>query len=90
VVQRGRVAERAQDRLDANGLDPRDAARTDGRLHLVQRGVAHRLPAREAIPEAQEGDVAVAVARRLGEDGEDELLERPAVRRGDRRPVERA
>ena len=52
----------------------------------VERRVAHRGPAREARAQPQEGDVAVAVVRRLREDGEDQLVERPPVRRR-RRPA---
>jgi hypothetical protein len=37
-------------------------------------------PVAEALAQAQEGDVAVAVVRRLRQDGEDELVERRVVR----------
>ena len=44
-VDAQRIADRAQDRLDARRLDLRDAARADRLLDLGQRRVAHRLPA---------------------------------------------
>ena len=65
-------------------LDLRDPAGPDRLLDLLDRRVADRLPRREAVAQAQEGDVAVAVVRRLREDGQDELAERVAVRRHDR------
>ena len=40
------------------------------------------------LAQAQEGDVAVAVVRRLREDGQDELVERVAVGRHDRHAVD--
>ena len=43
------------------------------------RRVADRLPGREALAQTRVGDVAVAVVGALGEDGEDELVERRAV-----------
>src|SRR3954466_10636606 len=81
------AVELPQDRLDAGGLDLRDAAGADRRLHLGVRRVPDRLPAPEALAQAQEGAGAVASARGLREDGEDQLVERPAVRRGDRTAV---
>ena len=47
---------------------------------------ASQLPKR--VAQAQERDVAVAVVGRLREDGEDQLVEPVAVRRGDRPAVE--
>ena len=52
----------------------------------VDRRVADLLPGREALAQAQEGDVAVAVVGRLRQDGEHELGERVAVRRRDGTP----
>ena len=54
------------------------------------RRVADRLPGREALAQAQVGDVAVAVVRRLRQDGEDELGDRVAVRRQRRDAVDLA
>ena len=70
-------------------LDLRDPAGPDRLLDLVDRRVAHGLPAIEALAQAQEGDVAVAVVRRLLQHGQDQLADRVAVRRHDghrRRP----
>ena len=89
MVERRRVVERAQDRLDPRRLDLRDPARADRRLDLVDR--ARRAPppsAGKRVAQAQEGDVAVAVVRRLREHGEDQLVERPPVRRRDRHAVD--
>ena len=46
------------------------------------------LPGREALAQPQVGDVAVAVVGRLRQDGEDQLVERAAVRRGERDAVD--
>ena len=46
------------------------------RLDLCDRRGAHGLPRREALAQPQEGDVAVAVVRRLRETRQDELGER--------------
>src|SRR4051794_41951231 len=77
-----RIGQGAQDLLDADRLDLRDAARADRRLDVGVRRVADLLPAREALAQAQERDVAVAVVGRLREDREDQLVEPAAVRRG--------
>ena len=61
-------------RLDAHGLDLRDPAGTDRLLDLLQRRVAHLLPQREAIAQAQVGDVA-------------RLHDLRETRPGDRQPV---
>ena len=53
-----------------------------------KRRVADRLPRGEALAQAQERDVAVAVVRRLRQDRQDELREPVAVRLGDRDAVE--
>src|SRR3954447_38803 len=82
------AVELAQDRLDADGLDLGDAAGPDRRLDVVVGGVADGVPAAEALTQAQEGDVAVAVARRLREDGQDELVEPLPVRGRDGPPVD--
>ena len=87
-VEVERVADRAQDRLDARRLHLRDAAGPDRLLDLLERRVADRLPDGEALAQAQVGDVAVAVVRRLREDRQDELGERVAVRRRDRDAVD--
>src|SRR4051794_11648361 len=84
------AVELAQDRLDAHGLDLRDAPGPDRRLDLLVGRVAYGLPAAEAVAQPQEGHVAVAVVGRLGQDGEDQLVQRLAVRRRDRRAVELA
>ena len=51
--------------------------------------LADGLPAREALAQPQEGDVAVAVVRRLREHGEDQLVESVPVRRRGRDAVDR-
>ena len=71
-------------------LDLRDAARPDRLLDLLDGRVAHRLPRREALAQALVGDVAVAVVRRLRQDGQDQLVERLLVRRHDRHAVDLA
>ena len=71
MVERRRIGQLAQDRLDPDRLDLGDPAGPDRRLDLGVGRVADRGPVREARDEAQVGDVAVAVGRRLGEDGED-------------------
>ena len=48
-----RLRQRAQDLLDAHGLDLRDAAGPDRLLDLLVRRVTHRLPAREARSQSQ-------------------------------------
>ena len=86
---RGIVGDRAQDRLDAHGLDLGDAAGADRLLDLGDGRVAHGLPGGEARAQAQEGDVAVAVVGRLREHGQHELGDRMPVRgasAGRRRP----
>src|SRR4051794_41929966 len=85
-----RIGQGAQDLLDADRLDLRDAARADRRLDVGVRRVADLLPAREALAQAQERDVAVAVVGRLREDREDQLVEPAAVRRGRRAAVQLA
>jgi hypothetical protein len=64
------------------------SAGLDGVLDILAGGVAHRRPGAEALAQAQERDVAVAVVGRLGQDGEDQLVEAVAVRRRDRAPVD--
>src|SRR6266487_2398452 len=85
-----RIPDRLEDGLDAHGLDLRDPARPDGLLDLPHRRVADGPPRREALAQAQEGDVAVAVVGRLREHGEDELADRVLVRCHDRHAVHRA
>ena len=80
--------DRPQDLLDAHRLDLRDAARPDRLLDLLDRRVAHRLPRREALAQAQVGDVTVAVVGRLAEDGQHELRDGVAVGRGARHAVD--
>ncbi len=82
------LAHRAQDRLDAHGLDLRDAAGADRLLDLGEWRVAHGLPRGEARAQAQECDVAVAVVRRLREDRQDQLGDRVAVRAHQRDAVD--
>ena len=94
-VEAQRLADRAQDRLDAHRLDLRDAARADRLLDLLVRRVADRLPrtrpaVAEALAQPQEGGVAVAVVGALREHRQDQLVERAAVRRRRRDPVELA
>ena len=74
------VGDRAQDRLDAGRLHLRDAAGADRLLDLLERRVAHLLPARHPCAQAQVGDVAVAVVGRLREHRQDQLGDRVAVR----------
>src|SRR5437588_6971520 len=74
------VGDSTQDRLDACGLDLRYAPRANRLLHLRERRVAHRLPRREAIAQAQVRDVAIAVVRRLREYRQHELRDRVPVR----------
>ena len=88
VVERGRIVELAQDRLDPGRLDAADPARADRRLDVGVRGVADLGPAAEPRAEAQERDVAVAVVRRLAEHREDQLVERLPVRRRARAAVD--
>src|SRR5215218_7541618 len=82
--------DRSQDLLDARRLDLRDPARPDRLLDLGVRRVQDRLPRREALAQPLVGDVAVAVVRRLREDGENQLVERLLVRRHDRHAVDLA
>ena len=82
------LGDRLQDRLDADRLHLRDAAGADRLLDLLDRRVAHRLPGLEALAQAQVGDVAVAVVRRLRQDGADQLGDRMAVRGHARDAVE--
>ncbi len=88
VVDARRIVELAQDRLDPERLDLRDAAGPDRQLDLGVRRVADLGPAAEALAQAEEGHVAVAVVGRLREDGEDQLVEALTVRRGVRAAVE--
>ena len=87
-VEVQRVADRAQDRLDARGLHLRDAAGADRLLDLLERRVADRVPVCEALAQPQVRDVAVAVVRRLREDRQHELGDRVAVRWRDRHAVD--
>jgi hypothetical protein len=60
-IERKRLADRSQDRLDARRLDLRDPARANRLLDLSHLGVAHLHPRRKELAQAQIGDVAVAV-----------------------------
>ena len=92
LVAQGRAVQRlrqgGQDVLDPARLDLRYPAGADRLLDLLVGRVTHRLPAREALAQAQEGDIAVAVVGRLREDREDQLVEPVAVRRRGRDAVE--
>ena len=70
------VVEGLEDLLDPHRLGRREAAGPDRLLDLLDRRVAHLVPALEALAQARVGDVAVAVVGVLGEDGEDELVDR--------------
>ena len=71
-----------------SGLLAVQAAWLDRRLDVGERRVADRLPRLEALAQPQERDVAVAVVGRLRQDGEDQLVDRPAVRRRERDAVD--
>ena len=92
-------ASRSQERSRSSGSARRSpgCAATSGRAGR-RAGSPPRPPPRarrgrpprtgSALAQAQEGDVAVAVVRRLREDGQDELAERVAVGRHDRHAVD--
>ena len=86
-VEVDRIAQLAQDRLDARRLGRGKAAAPDRLLQLVRGRVPHLGPRVEARPEAGVGDVAVRVRRVLGEDRQDELVDRVLVRLVDGRAV---
>src|SRR3954454_8500070 len=75
------AVERAQDRLDAHRLLAVQPTGLDRGLDVLERRIAYGVPAAEAVAQAQERDVAVAVVGRLREDREDQLVERAPVRR---------
>ena len=88
-MRSGPRPQRAEDLLDPHRLLPMQPAGLDRGLDLRQRRVAHLLPGRDARAQPHVRHVVVAVARRLGEDGEDELVDRGAVglgAMGPRRP----
>ena len=62
----------------------------DRLLDLLHRRVAHRLPRVEAVAQAQEGDVAVAVVGRLRQHRQHQLADRVAVGLHHGDPVHRA
>ena len=79
----------SQDRLDAHRLHLRDPARAGSPPRPprpARRARASQVG--EALAQAQVGDVAVAVVRRLRQDGADELGDRMAVRRHARDAVD--
>ena len=78
VVERGRVGERAQDRLDPRATSPWRCRRGGSPPRPPRAAPRAPRPAREAVAQAQERDVAVAVVRRLREHRQDQLVERAA------------
>ena len=71
-----RRGDRARIGLDADRFLPVEPAGLDRVLDLGDGRVAHLPPRSEALAQPQVGDVAVAVVRRLGQDGEDQLVQR--------------
>src|SRR6266480_3734134 len=83
-------SDRGKHRLNPPGLDSRDPTGTDRLLDLVNGGLEHGPPVGEARSQPRVGDVAVAVVGVLGEDRQDQLIERSAVGLVPRAAVESA
>src|SRR5438552_368750 len=66
----------AQRSLDHGALGEREASDPDRLLQIATPGRQDLLPGRESVPQRGVGPIAVGVARALGQDGEDQLVER--------------
>jgi hypothetical protein len=73
---------RAQDVLDTTSLDIGDSAGADRVRDRVGGGIQDRVPGGKARLEAGEGPPRVRVRGRLGQDREDEFVERGPARLG--------
>ncbi len=86
-LDRPAFSDGGEDRLDALRLDLGDASRPDRLLDLVHGRAHHGVPRREALAQAQVGDVSVAVVGALREHGQHQLGDRVAVRPDAGNPV---